>query len=506
MSNNISLYLPLLAVVFLAPPALSSFKDQGTASIRLTEEEKRLIVAIVASNRANRESFSSFDCLFERKSTRPNSSMTYSGRYVFKGDSIYHRQVNLNRGEGVTMIEANGKHYWFSDSKPPIAIGCETINVSCHGKAVANDPWQKMENIGSILMELSSESDRISSAKEKTIEGLPCIIVEIDKRLRTDPPDKYPYKQFCHFSVTQNYLPVRIEMNSVDEAGKLTRNYIKTITKINSYDVNDQTVYVPVEYHDEFHRGGQKYREGSYRVLEETVKFNPKLPDDLFQITLDPCALFWDKDRDLRWTVPAEGVIGSQAPDFTLDRLEGGKVTLLEIKEDVIVLVFWATWCGPCKIVMPVLNSLHQWVKENNKSVAFNCISDEQADIVAAFKKKQGYDIPVLLDVTQRPVYKTYKGIGIPYVVVISKGIIQSVFIGSGGEPPVLEQHFKSMIIVALEASNSTGIIGNRTRQCMIRPCRAAHDLIVPMIVASLTGIVLVLAVGFKLFYTRKAR
>ena len=158
-------------------------------STRLTEKEKRLIATIVASNRANRERVSSFDCRFERTGTPSNSSETYSysGRYAFKGDSIYHSQINPNSGEGATLIEANGKH-WFVDPKPPRAIRYETVNESGHAKTLANDPWHKMGDIGSKLMELSSEWDRISSAKETTIEGLSYIIVEIDKRLPTAAP------------------------------------------------------------------------------------------------------------------------------------------------------------------------------------------------------------------------------------------------------------------------------------------------------------------------------
>ncbi len=426
-------------------------------STRIAEAEERLIATIVASNRANRENLSSFDCRFERTHTRSDSSETrsYSGRYAFKGDSIYHSQINPNSGEGVTMIEANGKH-WSMAPKLPRAIRYETVTASGHGKTVANDPWHKMGDIGVKLMELSSEWDRISSAREMTVEGLSYIVVEIDKRLPTDPPDEYPHKQLCHFSVTQSYLPIRIELSSIDEAGKLTYHSVMTITKTNRYDVNDQAVYVPIEYHNECHRDGQKYSEGRYRVLEETMQFNPKLSDDLFQITPEPGELFYDKDRELRWTIPAKGLIGSHAPDFTLDRLEGGKVTLSETKEKVVVLVFWATWCGACKTVMPALNSLHQWAEENNTSVAFYCMTHEQPDIVAAFIKKHAYDMSVLLESEHRPVSKAHNCSSVPYVAVISNGIIQDVFIGAGGEQPVLEAHFKSMIMAALAAASST--------------------------------------------------
>ncbi len=51
--------------------------------------------------------------------------------------------------------------------------------------------------------------------------------------------------------------------------------------------------------------------------------------------------------------------VGEPAPDFTLTLLDGSKVTLADLKGQVIVLNFWATWCGPCKKELPLLDTYY---------------------------------------------------------------------------------------------------------------------------------------------------
>ncbi|MHC4213241.1 MAG: TlpA family protein disulfide reductase, partial [Planctomycetota bacterium] len=167
---------------------------------------------------------------------------------------------------------------------------------------------------------------------------------------------------------------------------------------------------------------------------------------------IQPGDMVVDKDKGIQYRVPAAGVVGAPAPDFTLELLGSNeKVTLSKVKEEVIVLDFWATWCGPCKQIHPALEAVHKWAKENNKSIAFYCINQkEQPELVSEYWEKSGSDIPVLLD-TDGSVFTDYKGSGIPYVVIISDSIIRNAHIGSGAEVNILEQHIKDIIIEALE-------------------------------------------------------
>jgi peroxiredoxin len=56
--------------------------------------------------------------------------------------------------------------------------------------------------------------------------------------------------------------------------------------------------------------------------------------------------------------------VGDIAPDFQLTLLDHSKVSLAELHGDVVVLNFWATWCGPCKAELPLLDDYYQLQKQ----------------------------------------------------------------------------------------------------------------------------------------------
>ena len=87
-----------------------------------------------------------------------------------------------------------------------------------------------------------------------------------------------------------------------------------------------------------------------------------------------------------------------KAPDFSLLDLHGKKVGLKQFRGKIILLNFWATWCGPCKEEMPFLEILHQQFKEKDFVVVTVSVDYEEAKLVREFVNKQRYTFPVLLD------------------------------------------------------------------------------------------------------------
>ena len=82
--------------------------------------------------------------------------------------------------------------------------------------------------------------------------------------------------------------------------------------------------------------------------------------------------------------------------DFTLKDLQGRDVTLSKLRGKVVLVNFWATWCGPCRLEMPDLNGFFS--RFRSRGLVVLSISNEERTKVTAFVNGIGYRAPVLLD------------------------------------------------------------------------------------------------------------
>jgi peroxiredoxin len=95
----------------------------------------------------------------------------------------------------------------------------------------------------------------------------------------------------------------------------------------------------------------------------------------------------------------SEGVsmIGMEAPDFTLSDPSGKPVHLRDLRGKVIVVDFWATWCGPCRALMPQIQKMHEQLASKGL-IILGLDVGEDVGKVATFAKKQSYTFRLLLD------------------------------------------------------------------------------------------------------------
>jgi len=123
---------------------------------------------------------------------------------------------------------------------------------------------------------------------------------------------------------------------------------------------------------------------------------------------------------------PSQGFL---APDFSLTNLEGEQITLSELRGRPVMINFWATWCGPCRIEMPhIQDRFERYADEGFLVLAVDF--DEPAGVVEAFRDELGLTFDLLLD-PGAEVQELYRNRSYPSSFFIDpNGVIQVQHIG----------------------------------------------------------------------------
>ena len=179
------------------------------------------------------------------------------------------------------------------------------------------------------------------------------------------------------------------------------------------------------------------------------VRANPEI--DATRFVIDVPEGYSVKRYELPSHPNAPGLaLGGLAPNWTLRDPSGKVYSLQDFRGKIVILDFWATWCGPCRQAMPALQKLHQTY--NKKGVVIVGISTWESGDAARYMKNNGFTYMLLLDGDE--VAKSYQVSGIPTLYVIGadgKILFGEVGIGSEGSPENYYSKLEQVVISNLK-------------------------------------------------------
>jgi thiol-disulfide isomerase/thioredoxin len=122
-------------------------------------------------------------------------------------------------------------------------------------------------------------------------------------------------------------------------------------------------------------------------------------------------------------------LVGAPAPPFrNVTPLSGAPASLAALKGKVTLIDFWATWCGPCRMIAPRLSSLKD--RLGPQGLAVVGITTDPAEQAAVFAERHHMRYPVIVD-NEGETSRAYNVTGLPTMVLLDKsGVVRDVFVG----------------------------------------------------------------------------
>jgi peroxiredoxin/outer membrane lipoprotein-sorting protein len=171
-------------------------------------------------------------------------------------------------------------------------------------------------------------------------------------------------------------------------------------------------------------------------------------------------------------------MIGKEAIDFALKDLGGRDVSLKELRGKVVLINFWASWCGPCRGEMPYLEKLHRELK--GKDAVILGIDDESPEVAREFLKTHGYTFPTLVD-ERKEVARNYHVSAIPQVFVIGRdGKVVTHYVGAHSESDLRAALKKAGVGVQTESDRQTTESSSQIRGAAAHPQPCVPILLSP--------------------------
>jgi cytochrome c biogenesis protein CcmG, thiol:disulfide interchange protein DsbE len=148
-------------------------------------------------------------------------------------------------------------------------------------------------------------------------------------------------------------------------------------------------------------------------------------------------------------TIGGSPLVGRQAPDFTLESLDGARVSLSDYRGRPVIVNFWASWCLPCREEFPLLREAREQHAAQGLEV-LGIVHDDGPEAARDFARTYAADWPLLMDPADEA-WNAYGGQLVPVTFYIDRdGVVRAV---SFGPPPrdALDEQLAKILRVAPE-------------------------------------------------------
>jgi peroxiredoxin len=123
--------------------------------------------------------------------------------------------------------------------------------------------------------------------------------------------------------------------------------------------------------------------------------------------------------------------VGDEAPNFHLRDLDGNLTSLSQFRGKVVLLNFWATWCGPCRVEMPAMEQLYRTVSRRDFQILAVSTDSQGPAVTRPFQQKTGLTFPILHD-TDMQIGVTYGARSLPMTLMVDRqGVVRQKIFGA---------------------------------------------------------------------------
>ena len=142
---------------------------------------------------------------------------------------------------------------------------------------------------------------------------------------------------------------------------------------------------------------------------------------------------FLTADAGIPWLVAKGGMVkqGKAAPNFQLRDMEGRMVALSDLRGKVVLLNFWATWCGPCRVEMPAMEQLYRAYPRKDFEILAVSTDPQGVAVTRPFQQENHLTFPILHDAEYR-VGLTYGARSLPMTFMVDRqGVVRQQIFGA---------------------------------------------------------------------------